>query len=67
MSRSGTGSSPLDRLASHYEDVDITCPECGYTDEDASWKARGNGRRIDYQHLCPSCGEIRIRTITLRR
>jgi len=65
MSRSRSGSSVIDRLNARYEDVDITCPECGYVDEDASWRAETNGRRIDYRHLCPSCGSMRTRTVTL--
>ncbi|WP_435349691.1 HVO_0649 family zinc finger protein [Haloarchaeobius sp. HRN-SO-5] len=58
------GTTPFERLGTHYEDVDVTCPDCGYVDEDASWKATTNGRRIDYTHLCPSCGSIRTRTVT---
>jgi hypothetical protein len=65
MSDADAGSSPIDRLASHYEDRDVTCPECGFVDEDATWKAKTNGRRIDYRYICPCCGDIRIRTLTL--
>lgn len=65
MSRSQGGSSVIDRLTSQYEGKDLTCPECGYHDEEGEWRASTNGRRIDYQHLCPSCGNNRIRTVTL--
>lgn len=65
MSRSSNGSSVIDRLNSRYEDVDVTCPECGYVDEDSKWTAETNGRRIDYRHLCPSCGNMRTRTVRL--
>ena len=67
MSRRSTGSTPIDRLGSHYENVDVTCPDCGYVDEDASWTVKGNGKRVDYQHRCPSCGQNRIRTLALDR
>jgi predicted RNA-binding Zn-ribbon protein involved in translation (DUF1610 family) len=66
MSRSNGASSVIDRLNSRYEGADLTCPECGYEDADGSWQASTNGRRIDYRHLCPSCGNLRIRTVTLR-
>jgi predicted RNA-binding Zn-ribbon protein involved in translation (DUF1610 family) len=65
MSRGRKGSSVIDRLNSQYENLDIKCPECGCVDEGASWRASTNGRRIDYRHLCPSCGNIRIRTVRL--
>jgi predicted RNA-binding Zn-ribbon protein involved in translation (DUF1610 family) len=66
MSRSSSSASVIDRLNSRYEGTDLTCPKCGYDDADGQWRATTNGRRIDYQHLCPSCGNSRIRTVTLR-
>lgn len=65
MSRTRRGSSLIDRLNSRYEGTDLTCPEYGYEDDDGSWRASTNGRRIDYRHLCPSCGRLRIRTVRL--
>jgi predicted RNA-binding Zn-ribbon protein involved in translation (DUF1610 family) len=65
MSRSNGASSLIDRLNSRYEGTDLTCPACGYEDDDGSWRASTNGRRIDYRHLCPSCGNLRVRTVTL--
>ena len=55
----------LDRLRAHYDDVDLRCPECGYVDEDGGWRATTSGDRIDYRHLCPSCGAVRRRTYRL--
>jgi len=66
MARSSGGASVIDRLNSQYEDEEPTCPECGYVDDAGSWRASTNGRRIDYRHLCPSCGNLSIRTVTLR-
>lgn len=65
MARSDSGSTPLDRLQAHFEDVDMTCPGCGYADEDGVWEAETDGGQIRYRHLCPSCGEIKTRTITI--
>lgn len=65
MASRGSGSTPLDRLQAHYEDVDMTCPDCGYADEDGAWQADTDGCQIRYRHVCPSCGEIQTRTITV--
>jgi predicted RNA-binding Zn-ribbon protein involved in translation (DUF1610 family) len=61
----GSGTTALDRLRTHYDNVDMVCPECGYEDSDGSWQSEMSGKRIDYRHLCPSCGAIRRRTIRL--
>jgi uncharacterized Zn finger protein len=67
MSRSaGTGSTPFDRLTSHYDHVDLRCPSCGYEDDGGRWKAETNGSTVLYRHICPSCGSIRKRTLKLR-
>ncbi|MFB6131556.1 MAG: HVO_0649 family zinc finger protein [Salinigranum sp.] len=60
------GTTALDRLCAHYDDVDLRCPKCGYEDERGRWQAWTTGRRIDYRHVCPSCGAIRRRTLRLR-
>lgn len=64
MSEPTKGSTPLDRLADRF-DEDMTCPECGYEDEDGEWLSKTDGSRILYQHICPSCGEVRQRTYSL--
>ncbi|MFC7165583.1 HVO_0649 family zinc finger protein [Halospeciosus flavus] len=60
-----SGNSAFDRLASHYDDVDLTCPACGYEDEDGRWQKKVRGKRVTFSHVCPSCGEVRTRTIDL--
>lgn len=59
------GTTALDRLRTHYDSVDMVCPKCGYEDTDGKWRSEMSGKRVDYQHLCPSCGAIRRRTIRL--
>jgi predicted RNA-binding Zn-ribbon protein involved in translation (DUF1610 family) len=59
--------SPFERLRSQYNDVDLVCPKCGYDDIDGEWQAVTTGRTIEYRHICPSCGAIRRRTITLEK
>jgi predicted RNA-binding Zn-ribbon protein involved in translation (DUF1610 family) len=58
------GTTALDRLKSQY-DGDIRCGECGFVHEDGEWRAETTGRRIDYRHLCPSCGAVETRTYRL--
>ncbi|NHN60757.1 MULTISPECIES: HVO_0649 family zinc finger protein [Halorussus] len=61
--RSTTGGlSPFERLRSRYEDEDLVCPKCGYDDADGRWLAATAGDRVQYRHLCPSCGYVRRRT-----
>lgn len=57
------GRTAFERLRSHYEDVDLLCPECGYEDDEGSWTAKSAPHRILYRHVCPSCGAIRTRTL----
>ncbi|WP_128477025.1 HVO_0649 family zinc finger protein [Halorussus pelagicus] len=59
------GLSPFERLRSRFEDEDLVCPKCGYDDEDGKWLAETGGDRIQYRHLCPSCGYVRRRTFRL--
>ncbi|WP_435365608.1 HVO_0649 family zinc finger protein [Haloarchaeobius sp. DYHT-AS-18] len=58
------GASAFDRLTTHY-DVDLVCPKCGNEDAEGHWKAQTDGGTVRYTHLCPSCGEIRQRTLRL--
>lgn len=59
------GTSALDRLRSRYDTDDLTCPKCGYEDEDGAWGAETSGDRVRYRHVCPACGHIRKRTLRL--
>lgn len=59
------GRTAFEQLQIHYTDVDLTCSECGYEDETGDWKAVTSGSRVLYRHVCPSCGEIRKRTLSL--
>lgn len=59
------GASPFERLTSHFEEVDMTCPECGYEDEDGEWLSKTDGSRVLYQHICPNCAKVRQRTFEL--
>ncbi len=63
-SRNG-GLSPFERLRSRFEEQDLVCPKCGYDDADGKWLAATGGDRIQYRHLCPSCGHVRRRTFLL--
>ena len=65
MTRRGSGSTPFERLNARYDDEELTCPKCGYVDDDVSWQTEADGRRINYRHLCPGCGYVRTRTVTL--
>lgn len=57
-----SGTTPLDRLTVRFEKADLQCPECRYEDEGGRWKAKTDGRRVLYRHVCPRCGAIRTRT-----
>lgn len=57
--------NPLERLRTHFDDVDLVCPDCGYDDADGGWSSETTGDRILYRHVCPSCGAIRKRTLRL--
>jgi predicted RNA-binding Zn-ribbon protein involved in translation (DUF1610 family) len=57
--------SPFERLKRQYSDVDLVCPKCGYDDDDGEWQAVTTGGVVQYRHVCPGCGAIRRRTISL--
>jgi hypothetical protein len=63
--RQFTGTSPLERFGSRFDDVDLVCPDCGYDDSDGRWLSETSGDRVQYRHVCPSCGSIRKRTLDL--
>ncbi|MHC3439542.1 HVO_0649 family zinc finger protein [Natrialbaceae archaeon A-gly3] len=67
MSIKGTrsGSSPFDRLRKKLDDSELRCRECGFIDEDGSWRVTTSGARIRYQHVCPSCDVVSIRELRL--
>lgn len=58
------GRSPFERLKSHY-DADLKCPKCGYEDSDGEWQTVTTGDVVQYRHICPSCGAIQRRTLSL--
>ncbi|WP_435183442.1 HVO_0649 family zinc finger protein [Halobellus sp. EA9] len=62
-----TPRSPFERLQSRYSEVDLVCPKCGYDDDGGSWQAVTSGKTVEYRHVCPGCGAIRRRTVTLDR
>lgn len=65
MATQGAGSNPFERLTSHFEGTAMTCPECGYEDDDGEWLSKTDGSRVLYQHICPNCAKVRQRTYTL--
>jgi len=65
MATNERGVSALDRLRSRYERVDMTCPACGYEDDDGRWRSTTDGSQVHYSHVCPRCGEVRHRTYRL--
>lgn len=65
MATDDKGMNPIDRLRDHYDNLDMTCPACGYDDADGKWDSETDGHEITYEHRCPSCGERQDRTITV--
>jgi len=49
------GTSPLARMRSRLDETRRTCEECGYEDTEGSWTATTDGRRVTFEHVCPSC------------
>jgi len=64
MSIDDGGPTPIDRLRSHLDD-DLTCRKCGYEDDDGEWQSTTAGDRVQYRHVCPACGAIRVRELRL--
>ncbi|MFC7081867.1 HVO_0649 family zinc finger protein [Halorussus caseinilyticus] len=56
---------PFERLRTRFDRDDLECPKCGYDDADGRWLVETTGGRIQYRHLCPSCGHVRRRTFRL--
>ncbi|MFB6122007.1 MAG: HVO_0649 family zinc finger protein [Haloferacaceae archaeon] len=52
------GASAFDRLRGHYAESRVACPECGHEDTEGGWRVTTSGSRVDYQHVCPSCGAV---------
>ena len=61
------GVTSLARLRRRYETTEKKCPDCGFVDESGNWTSRTDGRRIVYDHVCPSCGASREHTFELAR
>ncbi|SDY42778.1 HVO_0649 family zinc finger protein [Halobellus clavatus] len=61
----GADRSPFERLRTQYSDADLVCPKCGYDDADGEWQAVTTGDVVEYRHVCPGCGSIRRRTVSL--
>ncbi|MFB6102472.1 MAG: HVO_0649 family zinc finger protein [Haloplanus sp.] len=59
------GSTPFDRLRSHYEESRAACPSCGHEDTDGEWRVTTAGLRVEYRHQCPSCGAVDRRELVL--
>lgn len=57
--------SPMEWLRSHYDEEELTCPDCGYEDEEGSWVSETNGKQVHYFHECPACDAVREHTIRL--
>jgi ribosomal protein S27AE len=66
MAQRAAGATPIERLRSHFEAAETTCPACGYDDRGGEWRSETDGRRIRYRRTCPSCGTVRRRTYSLR-
>lgn len=65
MAATNKGATAFETLRSHYEAAELTCPECGYEDEDGEWQARTTGCRVSYRHICPACGAVDTREMRL--
>ncbi|WP_138005070.1 HVO_0649 family zinc finger protein [Halalkalirubrum salinum] len=67
MSSHIIGMTALDRYKMRLDKASRTCPACGYDDTDGEWQAVTTGSRVQYRHVCPSCGSISTRELRLRR
>jgi predicted RNA-binding Zn-ribbon protein involved in translation (DUF1610 family) len=61
-----SGTSALDGLRDYLNRSEPRCPECGHVDTDEGWRAETSGRRVRYEHVCPSCDAVDERTIRLK-
>lgn len=59
------GSSPFDRLREKFDADELRCRDCGYVDEDGSWRVSTTGARVTYQHICPKCDALSTRELRL--
>lgn len=57
--------SAFEKLKSHYDETDLKCHECGYEDEEGEWQTKTTGDEVEYRHLCPSCGALDRRTLSV--
>ncbi|ADE02444.1 HVO_0649 family zinc finger protein [Haloferax volcanii] len=66
IGRTPRGTTALDRLRERYSDADLTCSKCGFTDDGGEWSAKTTGSSVFYRRVCPSCGAIETRTLSLK-
>ena len=65
MSYQALGTTPLERLQDRLNREARVCPACRYEDTESGWQAVTSGSRVQYRHICPSCGEISKRELRL--
>lgn len=55
--------SPMERLRAYYDHEELTCPDCGYEDDNGGWESETDGKQVHYYHECPSCDAVREHTL----
>lgn len=61
------GTSALARMRARLDATHLTCRECGYDDTGGSWEATTDGRRVTFEHVCPSCDATDRYVVRMRR
>lgn len=57
--------SPFEQLREKFDESDVKCPACGYTDTDGGWRVTTTGSRVRYQFICPTCDAVETREMRL--
>ena len=57
--------SPFEQLREKFDESELRCPSCGYTDTDGSWRVTTTGQRVRYQFICPVCEAVETRELRL--
>ena len=60
-----TYRSPFERLREKFDESELECRHCGSRDEEGGWRVTTTGSRVQYQHVCPSCGAIDTKEMRL--